>query len=108
MMGPPGSLARDGGTNSLKTSSVRGGRAAAAATPEAALRKKFLRVVGIGTSLFVCCALLIAEKGAGGQQNDSSGRGAVFRQPLRAQPVGATLARSLLAGVSKPKVFRGR
>jgi hypothetical protein len=77
MMGPPGSLARDVGTNSLKTNSVRGGRAAAAATPEAAFRKNFRRVVGIGTSLFVCGALLIAEKGARGQQSDSSGGGAV-------------------------------
>ena len=33
---------------------------------------------------------------------------ALVRLPLPAQPVGATLARSLLAGVSKPKVFRGR
>jgi hypothetical protein len=70
MMGPPGSLARELGTNSLKTNSVRGGRAAAAATPEAAFRKNFRRVVGIGTSLVVCGALLIAEKGIGGQQND--------------------------------------
>src|SRR5580700_366332 len=69
MIGPPASLARAPGTSSLKARSASGGRLAVTAAPAARLRKKFRRVVGIGTSLLDCRLLLIAEKGVEGQSS---------------------------------------